>query len=206
MSDLQVLFLVLVLLYGWECACWVPRGSVVFSTWWGRRWRMIHPATLLGNARGGFVFACPLPPLGTVLTGSHIPLVALAGRCPGVCRHLCQSGLASAADRTLSPLRRNPFPRVRWKKGSGKWRILVENHRRPDLPKNWCGGCGKSVKCPRHKGPLPSAGFFRQVSMPGRLSSVGGNCGSMRRASGGRPMCSSVTCLFWPQLRSGILG
>ena len=74
MSDLQALFLVLVLLYGWECACWVPRGSVVFSTCWGWRWRMIHPGTLLGNARGGFVFACPLPPLGTILTGNQFPL------------------------------------------------------------------------------------------------------------------------------------
>jgi hypothetical protein len=74
MSDLQTLFLVLVLLYAWECACWVPRGSVVFSTCWGWRWRMIHPGTLLGNARGGFVFACPLPPLGTLLTGNQFPL------------------------------------------------------------------------------------------------------------------------------------
>ena len=66
MSDLQLLFLVLALLYGWECACWVGRGSVAIRSWLGRRWRITHPGTLLGNQRGGFVFAHPLPPLGTL--------------------------------------------------------------------------------------------------------------------------------------------
>jgi len=74
MSDLQVLFLALVLIYGWECACWVPRGSAAFLTCCGRRWRIRHPGTLLGNARGGFVFACPLPPLGAFLTANQFPL------------------------------------------------------------------------------------------------------------------------------------
>jgi hypothetical protein len=74
MSELQLLFLVLVLLYGWECACWVRRGSVAFSTWLGRNWRARHPGTLLGNQRGGFIFAAPLPPLGTLLTASQSPL------------------------------------------------------------------------------------------------------------------------------------
>src|SRR5262245_8614317 len=74
MSELQLLFLVLALLYGWECACWVRRGSVAFSTWLGRRWQARHPGDLLGNQRGGFIFAAPLPPLGAVLTASPFPL------------------------------------------------------------------------------------------------------------------------------------
>jgi len=74
MSDLQLLFLVLALLYGWECACWINRGSVAFRSWWGRRWQAAHPGALLGNQRGGFVFAHPLPPLGTVFTGTQFPL------------------------------------------------------------------------------------------------------------------------------------
>ena len=74
MSDLELLFLVLVVIYGWECACWVRRGSVALRTWFGRRWRLAHPGELLGNQRGGFVFAPPLPPLGTVLTGNQYPL------------------------------------------------------------------------------------------------------------------------------------
>jgi hypothetical protein len=74
MSDLELLFLVLVLVYAWECACWLRRGSVAFRTWLGRRWRIVHPGALLGNQRGGVIFACPLPPLGTVLTGNQFPL------------------------------------------------------------------------------------------------------------------------------------
>lgn len=74
MSDLQLLFLVLVLLYAWECACWLRRGSVAFRFWLVRRWQPIHPGTILGNQRGGFVFAPPLPPLGNILVGSQFPL------------------------------------------------------------------------------------------------------------------------------------
>ena len=74
MSDLQVLFLVLLIVYGWECACWLNRGSVAFRSWLGKRWRAVHPGALLGNQQGGFVFAHPLPPLGTLLTGTQFPL------------------------------------------------------------------------------------------------------------------------------------
>lgn len=74
MSDLQLLFLVLAALYGWECAAWLRRGSVAFTTWIGRSWRAQHPGALLGNQRGGFIFAAPLPPLGTLLTATPFPL------------------------------------------------------------------------------------------------------------------------------------
>ena len=74
MSDLQLLFLVLALLYGWECACWLNRGSVAFRSWSGWRWKAAHPGALLGNQRGGFVFAHPLPPLGTLFTGTQFPI------------------------------------------------------------------------------------------------------------------------------------
>ena len=74
MSDAQLLFLVLALLYGWECACWVRRGSVAFTTWLGRTWHLVHPGTLFGNQRGGFVFAAPLPPLGTIFAANQFPL------------------------------------------------------------------------------------------------------------------------------------
>jgi hypothetical protein len=74
MSDLELLFLVIALLYAWECACWIRLGSIAFVTWLGSRWRITHPGTLLGNQRGGFILAPPLPPLGTVLVGHQFPL------------------------------------------------------------------------------------------------------------------------------------
>lgn len=74
MSDLQLLFLVLACVYTWECACWLRRGSVAFLTWFGRRWRAVHPGTLLGNQNGSLLIAAPLPPLGHVLTGNQFPL------------------------------------------------------------------------------------------------------------------------------------
>src|SRR5947207_2248378 len=74
MSDLELLFLVLVFIYGLECACWLRSGSVAFLTWFGRRWRAVHPGAIVGNQRGGFIFAPPLPPLGTLLAGSQFPL------------------------------------------------------------------------------------------------------------------------------------
>ncbi|HEY5914127.1 MAG TPA: hypothetical protein VJA21_26365 [Verrucomicrobiae bacterium] len=74
MTDLELLFLILALLYVWECACWVRRGSVVFRTWLGTQWRMKHPGTLLGNQLGGFIFGAPLPPLGTILVGGQLPV------------------------------------------------------------------------------------------------------------------------------------
>ncbi len=74
MSDLELLFLVLVVLYGWECACWLPRGSVAWLTWLGARWRLVRPGMLLGNHRGGFVFAPPLPPLGWLISGIESPV------------------------------------------------------------------------------------------------------------------------------------
>lgn len=74
MSDLELLFLVLVLLYGWECACWLRRGSLAFLTGFGRNWRAANPGTLLGNAHGGFIFANPLPPLGNLLVANPFPL------------------------------------------------------------------------------------------------------------------------------------
>jgi hypothetical protein len=74
MNELQLLFLVLAVLYAWECACWLPRGSVAFRAWLGRRWRVAHPGTLLGNQRAGFVFAPPLPPLGYFVASHQLPL------------------------------------------------------------------------------------------------------------------------------------
>jgi hypothetical protein len=65
---------VLAVLYGWECACWIRRGGLAFVTWLGRKWHEAQPGALVGNQRGGFVFAPLLPPLGTILTARPLPL------------------------------------------------------------------------------------------------------------------------------------
>ena len=74
MSDVQFIFAILGALYLWECACWLRRGGVAFSTWAGRHWRLQHPATMLGNQSGGFLLAAPLPPLGIILTANQLPV------------------------------------------------------------------------------------------------------------------------------------
>jgi len=74
MTELQLLLLIFTLIYLWECVCWIKRGSVAFLTWFGRRWRIAHSALLVGNQAGGFIFAHPLPPLGTILVGNQFPL------------------------------------------------------------------------------------------------------------------------------------
>lgn len=74
MNEVQLLFVVLAALYGWECACWLRRGAVAFSTWLGTGWRAWHPDTLVGNQNGGFILAPPLPPLGTLFVANQFPL------------------------------------------------------------------------------------------------------------------------------------
>jgi len=74
MSDVQWLFVVLTALYAVECLCWLRRGGVAFSTWWGRSWRRQHPGALAGNPSGGFIFASPLPPLGALFVAHQSPL------------------------------------------------------------------------------------------------------------------------------------
>jgi hypothetical protein len=74
MSDVQLLFAVVVALYLWECACWVRRDSLAFVSWLGRRWRALSPGTLAANQAGGFILAPPLPPLGTIFVVNQFPL------------------------------------------------------------------------------------------------------------------------------------
>jgi len=77
MSEVILLFAVLALLYLWECACWLPPGSLACVSWLGKKWRIIRPGQFFGNQQGGFVLAPPLPPLGTILIGNQ-PLFALS--------------------------------------------------------------------------------------------------------------------------------
>ncbi len=73
MSDLEILFVVFLALYAWECAWWLDRSSVAFRTWLGGGWRPVFPGALLGNPRGGFAFTHPLPPLGQMVAARQFP-------------------------------------------------------------------------------------------------------------------------------------
>jgi hypothetical protein len=74
MTDLELLFLVLGIIYVWECGWWAKSGSVAFRTWLGKRWRIAMPSRLLGNQQGGVILAPPLPPLGTLLASHSFPV------------------------------------------------------------------------------------------------------------------------------------
>lgn len=73
MTELQWLFAILTGLYAWECLGWIRRGGVAFSSMTGRQWRIQHPTSAVGNHRGGFVFAMPFPPLGSLLIANQLP-------------------------------------------------------------------------------------------------------------------------------------
>ncbi len=73
MTELQWLFAILAGLYACECLGWIRRGSVAFSSMTGRRWRVQHPTSAIGNHRGGLVLAMPLPPLGGLVVANQLP-------------------------------------------------------------------------------------------------------------------------------------
>jgi hypothetical protein len=75
MTDVQLLFVVLAIIYAWECAWWFSHGSSGFRSWLGKRWQLVQPGVLLGNQKGGFIFSHPLPPLGTLLAANEFPLM-----------------------------------------------------------------------------------------------------------------------------------
>lgn len=74
MGDNQSLLLILGVLYLVECLVWIPRGTVVLTSWLSRRFQLRHPGALLGNGRGSWHLAAPLPPLGTVLFCQQFPV------------------------------------------------------------------------------------------------------------------------------------
>jgi hypothetical protein len=74
MTDLELLFLVLGIIYLWECCWWAKRGAFGFRTWLGKRWSATEPSRSLGTQSAGLVLAVPLPPLGTLVTSQVLPL------------------------------------------------------------------------------------------------------------------------------------
>jgi hypothetical protein len=81
-SDGQTLLLILALLYLTECLIWVKKQSVVFVSFWGRRWRLAVPISWLGNANGALLILNPLPPPGRVYVTHLLPIsISPSGVC-----------------------------------------------------------------------------------------------------------------------------
>ncbi len=78
MNDLQLLLLLLVVFYGWECAQWIRRPGLVFRSWLGGACRIVHPAGVLSNRLGAFLFATPLPGAGAFFAVPWPPLLFTA--------------------------------------------------------------------------------------------------------------------------------
>jgi hypothetical protein len=77
MGERESLLLVLALIYAGECAFWLGRNDVLFTTWLGADWRCAVGGPLLSNDRGGFRLAPVLPPLGTALV-QRLPSLSLS--------------------------------------------------------------------------------------------------------------------------------
>ncbi len=88
MSDEAVLSVVILLLYLVECSEWVGGRSVVFLRYHPRRWSVKKAGDLIRNARGGFVFANPLPPFGPMYLCQPWPLTLTA---EAVCNYTAQN-------------------------------------------------------------------------------------------------------------------
>jgi hypothetical protein len=74
MTDEQALYLLLAVVYLFECLIWVGRETVVFRAPWGRSFGILGAEGLPGTTRWGGLLAFPLPPLGTLLVTQQWPL------------------------------------------------------------------------------------------------------------------------------------
>lgn len=74
MSDEQLFFLVLVLLYLLECIRWVPAGSTVFKSHFGTSFRWRIASDIIGSVNKGIALSNPFPPFGTYFLISPPPI------------------------------------------------------------------------------------------------------------------------------------
>lgn len=69
MSELQSLFVLLLVIYLVDCLVFVRRGSLLFRRW-GTRWQPARPVSVLTNTRGNLTFANPWPGVPSTFTSS----------------------------------------------------------------------------------------------------------------------------------------
>lgn len=73
MTDNQILFMVVLLLYLSECLFWVGSDGLAFTKSF-KEWKVTLPSSLFGNAKGGLALAWPLPFLGKAYLSYFLPL------------------------------------------------------------------------------------------------------------------------------------
>ncbi len=123
MSDVELIFVILAVIYGWECGCWLRGGTLAFRTLLGKSWQAVPPGKLLGNQHGGFIFANPLPPLGTLLQSGTLPVsLSPDGVLAYVATHL------NPGPRPWQSGRWIPFEKLETVTAKGKW-VLANGQR-----------------------------------------------------------------------------
>ncbi len=74
MTDGQLLFLVMALIYVFECFVWLPKGAFVCLRGAGSRRRLRTAPSNFSSRKGGWILASPFPPLGTVFVTRPSPV------------------------------------------------------------------------------------------------------------------------------------
>lgn len=74
MTDGQLLFLILWLVYFTDCFAWLDKYSVMFITRWGSKWKPLSASPNFGTSTGGAVILNPLPPFGKFALSRLLPL------------------------------------------------------------------------------------------------------------------------------------
>lgn len=74
MSDGQTLFLILCLLYLFDCLVWIGNRTVLFVSPWCRGWHTRYGNRLVANDTGSAGILNPFPPLGSVFAGHWSPI------------------------------------------------------------------------------------------------------------------------------------
>ncbi|MFC1591332.1 hypothetical protein ACFL43_02290 [Thermodesulfobacteriota bacterium] len=88
MSDEQMLFVVLCLIYFAECCFWLKKQSVAFLSPWYRKWYVKTSNSIFGNVSGSLIWLNPLPPLGHFF---KVHLSSAAISLTGICSYNLQT-------------------------------------------------------------------------------------------------------------------
>jgi len=74
MSDGEQLLLIVSLIYLSGCLFWVDRRTMLFTSWFGSKWKAVSTDFRWGNSSGSVSFLNPLPPLGFSVVSRLMPV------------------------------------------------------------------------------------------------------------------------------------